>query len=128
MKNPLFLFLVLFVSLFLQQTLGQDAVPFSMEGRKVSVFTTASGTDMKLSHSGDLAFEAASQPFENEIAVFVNPDKKFQTLLGIGGALTDASAEVFARLPEEKQQDRSREEDIQPEQVVPWIRQSGDTP
>ena len=34
---------------------------------------------------------------------FVNPNKSFQTFLGIGGRSADASAEVFAKLPEEKQ-------------------------
>jgi glucosylceramidase len=35
----------------------------------------------------------------------VNPKKSFQSFLGIGGAITDASAEVFAQLPPEKQQE-----------------------
>src|SRR5207302_5247689 len=33
------------------------------------------------------------------------PSTKFQTILGIGGALTDASAETFAKLPPAKQQE-----------------------
>jgi glucosylceramidase len=33
------------------------------------------------------------------------PEKKFQTYLGIGGAITDASAEVFAKLPADKQKE-----------------------
>jgi glucosylceramidase len=37
--------------------------------------------------------------------VFVDPSHQFQTLLGIGGALTDASAEVFAKLPKAQQQE-----------------------
>jgi glucosylceramidase len=37
---------------------------------------------------------------ETEIAVFVNPEKTFQSYLGIGGAITDASAEVFSKLSE----------------------------
>ena len=32
-----------------------------------------------------------------------NPDITFQTFLGIGGALTDASAETFSKMPKEKQ-------------------------
>jgi glucosylceramidase len=32
----------------------------------------------------------------------VDPGKAFQTVEGFGGALTDAAAETFARLPEEK--------------------------
>jgi glucosylceramidase len=36
--------------------------------------------------------------------VFVNPAKTFQTYLGIGGAITDASATVFAKLKENQQE------------------------
>lgn len=39
------------------------------------------------------------------MCVFVDPSHQFQTLLGIGGALTDASAEVFAKLPKAQQQE-----------------------
>jgi glucosylceramidase len=37
------------------------------------------------------------------VSVFVNPQKRFQEFLGIGGAITDASAEVFAKLPADTQ-------------------------
>ena len=37
--------------------------------------------------------------------MFANPDKTFQTFIGIGGALTDASAETFAKLPEASQKE-----------------------
>lgn len=82
-----------------------DRLEYASAGQSVEVFTTASGTDMRLSHSATLIFEAATQPFESEVAVFVNPGQQFQTFLGIGGAITDASAEVFARLPAAKQQE-----------------------
>ncbi len=58
-----------------------------------------------LSQSGKLQFENATQPKESEVAVFVNPEKQFQSFLGIGGAITDAAAEVFAELSPEKQQE-----------------------
>ena len=45
------------------------------------------------------------QPLETHVCVFVDPAKTFQTFLGIGGALTDASAETFAKLPKAKQQE-----------------------
>ncbi len=45
------------------------------------------------------------QPLETQVCVFVDPTRTFQTFLGIGGALTDASAETFAKLPRSKQQD-----------------------
>jgi glucosylceramidase len=43
------------------------------------------------------------QPFETQVCVFVDPAKTYQTYFGIGAALTDASAETFAKLPKEKQ-------------------------
>ena len=83
-----------------------DITPsFTTSGKQVSIFTTASNTDLRLANTGSAAFTAASQPLESEISVFVNPNKTFQTFLGIGGAITDASAEVFAKLPADKQQE-----------------------
>ena len=78
---------------------------FSVEGKKVSVYTTADSTDMRLAATGELDFKEKGQPFENEISVFVDPGKTYQEFLGIGGALTDASAETFAKLPKEKQEE-----------------------
>jgi len=66
---------------------------------KVSVYTTAKDTDKRLSLTQEVSFKKAIQPTEGQISVFVNPNKRFQTILGIGGAITDASAEVFAKLP-----------------------------
>ena len=60
---------------------------------------------IRLAETGSAAFEEMSQPLENEVSVFINPGKSFQTFLGIGGAITDASAEVFATLPAEKQEE-----------------------
>ena len=77
----------------------------SVLGKVSTVFTTASETEMRLAETGSATFAMAAQPLENEVSVFVNPEKSFQTFLGIGGAITDASAEVFARLPPEKQEE-----------------------
>jgi glucosylceramidase len=38
-------------------------------------------------------FEESGPTSEGTIYVFVDPGRTFQTLLGVGGALTDASAE-----------------------------------
>lgn len=73
--------------------------------RSAEIYTSESGSDKRLHKDGMLQFEEAVQPFEYEVAVFVNPEKQFQPLLGIGGAITDASAEVFAALPPEKQEE-----------------------
>lgn len=42
---------------------------------------------------------------ENEVSVFIDTDKKFQTFFGIGAAMTDASAETFYKLPKDKQKE-----------------------
>ena len=76
---------------------------FSTTDKHVSVYTTASGTDLRLTLTANTSFSPASQPLESEVAVFVNPNKTFQTFWGIGAAITDASAEVYAKLPADKQ-------------------------
>ena len=70
-----------------------------------TVYTTARDTDLRLDQSGAYPFEPGEQPLETELSIFVNPEKTFQTFVGIGGAITDASAEVFAQLPAEKQEE-----------------------
>ncbi|TYP98193.1 glucosylceramidase [Tenacibaculum adriaticum] len=69
------------------------------------VYTTAENTALRLTNQGELTFAKAKQPFETEITIFVNPNKSFQTFLGIGGAITDASAEVFSQLREDKKEE-----------------------
>jgi len=70
---------------------------------KAQVFTTAKDTTLRLSQTPDISFEDFGQPVETQVCVFVDPTRTFQTFIGIGGALTDASAEVFAKLPEATQ-------------------------
>ena len=78
---------------------------FSTDGKKVVVYTTADSTNLRLSTTDTLSFKDKGQPFENEITVFVDPTKTFQTFLGIGAALTDAAAETYYKLPKNKQQE-----------------------
>ena len=73
--------------------------------QKLRVYTTAKDTNLKLSLTKEDVFVASEQPTEAQISVFVNPNKTFQEFLGIGGAITDASAEVFATLNKEKQEE-----------------------
>jgi glucosylceramidase len=75
------------------------------DGKTITVYTTADSSDLRMTVTDTLQFKEMGQPFETQVCVFVNPTKTFQTLLGIGGALTDASAEVFAKLPKEKQEE-----------------------
>lgn len=83
----------------------QKSVPFSTQNKTVTVYTSADSSGLRLTKTADLQFKELRQPLETQLCVFVNPDKTFQTFVGIGGAITDASAEVFAKLTPEKQQE-----------------------
>jgi glucosylceramidase len=50
------------------------------------------------------AFQPAGQPPETDIDVFVDTTKRFQEVFGFGGAVTDAVAEVHAKLTPAAQQ------------------------
>ena len=64
----------------------------------VQVISTVKDKPLRLTEENELVFMPATQPLETEVALFVNPNKTFQSFLGIGGAITDASAEVFSLL------------------------------
>ncbi len=103
MKN-----LVLIISVFALTIagFGQTRRPaVSAKGKTVTVFTTAASTELRLAPTSNVKFAEKRQPTESEISVFVNPLKSFQTFLGVGGAFTDASSEVFAKLSPQKQQE-----------------------
>lgn len=77
---------------------------YSIKGKEVKVYTTASETELRLSLTNTTYFERVDQARENEVSIFVNPNKTFQNFIGIGAAITDASAEVFATLSSERQE------------------------
>jgi glucosylceramidase len=81
-----------------QQTAQSKNTYYSAKGKQVTVYTTADSINLRISKTANLSFAAAKQPLETEFSVFVEPQKTYQTILGIGGAITDASAEVFAKL------------------------------
>lgn len=70
-----------------------------------TIYTTADKTELKLSPGGNLTFTTFKQPLETEVCIFVDPSQTFQTFIGIGGAITDASAETFAKLSKARQQE-----------------------
>jgi len=72
------------------------------EGR---VIITSQKTNEKFAKKANAKFVDFPQPKETDVCVFVDPDFKYQKLIGIGGAITDASAEVFAKIPKEKQKE-----------------------
>lgn len=98
---------VLMVSLFAfsQQKNTAQSKSFSTKNKKITVYTSADSTKLRLTQTDILTFVPSKQPLEIEVSVFVEPTKTFQTFFGIGGAITDASAEVFAKLPKDKQKE-----------------------
>lgn len=84
---------------------AQQAQQYSAKNKTVKVYVTEKGSDNRITATETLHFEDKPQPVETEVAVFVDPAKKFQTMVGIGGALTDASAETFYKLPKDKQKE-----------------------
>jgi glucosylceramidase len=84
---------------------AQNILPFNVAHKEVKVFLTAKDNSDRLTQTETLHFTDKPQPAETEVSVFVDPSKTFQTMLGIGAALTDASAEIFYKLPKEKQKE-----------------------
>ncbi|WBA42304.1 glycoside hydrolase family 30 protein [Hymenobacter canadensis] len=78
---------------------------YSAVGKKAQVFTTAANSELRLSAGTSLTLQPVGQPLETQVCIFVDPGKTFQTMLGIGGALTDAAAETYAKLPRATQQE-----------------------
>ncbi len=78
---------------------------FSIEGKKLIIYTTADSTNYRLSPTDTLTLTDLEEPEESQACIFVDPSHNFQTFLGIGGALTDAAAETFAKLPDDKQKE-----------------------
>jgi len=85
--------------------INKTSIEYSPIGKTVIVYATSKDTEERLTYKNELEFGNASQPLESEVAVFVNPDKQFQSFIGIGGAITDASAEVFHKLSAAKQKE-----------------------
>jgi glucosylceramidase len=92
----------MFVSTALVVSLTSE---FSRADDTTTVYLTAKGTDFHLTKVEELAWTDMAQPSEKVTVVFVDPAKSFQTILGIGGALTDATAETFFKLPAARQQE-----------------------
>ena len=106
MKNIIFaLFLVvLFAGCSSTKNLNTSQTNiFSTEGKTITVYTTAENSKLRLTATDTLQFKNFGQPLETQICIFVDPTKTFQTYLGTGAALTDASAETFFKLSDEKQ-------------------------
>ena len=73
-------------------------------GAAWQVVTTAQGSGQRFAAQTLGAPRPAGQPMETETAVFVDTRQRYQEVFGFGGAVTDAVAEVYAKLTPSAQQ------------------------
>jgi glucosylceramidase len=83
------------------ETAKKEYQPLSMNN--ALVYTTAHKSEQKLQLTDTLVFGDLIQPKEVDAAITVDANSSFQTVLGIGAALTDAAAETFYKLSKENQ-------------------------
>jgi len=103
MKKSLFILLVLLSTVSFNSTaIGSSNSETSKTAKQ---YTTSKEGGNRLSFIGEQEFSNKSQSALNETDIFLSNHKKFQTILGIGGALTDASAETFFKMPDAKQKE-----------------------
>ena len=82
----------------------EEQITFDMNSVKATVYTTAHNSNLKLTLTDTISFSEFNQPLETEIDIVVDPRNEFQEFIGIGAALTDASAETFYKLSKENQE------------------------
>ena len=56
-----------------------DRQNFSLENKKVTVYTSAENTELRISQTETLSFKPMPQPLETQVCVFVEPKRTFQT-------------------------------------------------
>ncbi len=66
-------------------------------------YVTAKNTNERLTLRDTITFKSATQTDENFATIIIDPSKTYQSIEGIGGAITDAAAETFYKLPKDKQ-------------------------
>ena len=88
-----------------QEAKDRDRQPYQIAGKKARIYLTAKNTGHRLDETGNKSFSTLKQPDEATPTIMVDPDKQFQEVLGIGGALTDASAETFYQMPKDAQEE-----------------------
>ncbi len=81
----------------------KGSIEVNLKPETATQYVTAMSTDLRLTKGESLSFVEFVQPDEHEATIMIDPKNTFQIIEGIGGAITDASAETFYKLPAEKQ-------------------------
>ncbi len=82
---------------------GVSTAAYTPAGGAVTVYTSAQGASKQMVQSQVAPLQAGHKLTEVENSIFVNPTKRFQTVMGVGGAITDSAAETYAKLSKDKQ-------------------------
>lgn len=95
-KMVVFFIMIYFTSILATSANGEE---------KLTIFLTSKGTTDRLTNKGSVPLHPTTSSDEDYPTVFIDPEKHFQTILGMGGAITDAVAEVFYKLPTSAQKE-----------------------
>ncbi|MEN9841877.1 MAG: hypothetical protein RL376_1677, partial [Verrucomicrobiota bacterium] len=81
------------------------ALPPLFAQQTIETYLTAKDTPHRLARQESQKMGKPEVLTESKNFIFVDPAKSFQTVLGIGAALTDAAAETYAKLPADKREE-----------------------
>ena len=77
----------------------------AMQRTSARVYLTDRDSGKRLVETQATQFTPLEQPDEHTPTIMLDASKTFQTIVGIGGALTDASAETYFKMPEARQKE-----------------------
>lgn len=80
-----------------------DGKTTGLELKSAELYVTAPTDSLRITRMPELQFGTLVNPDEHVATIMLDAGKTFQSIVGIGGALTDASAETFYKLPKAKQ-------------------------
>lgn len=88
-----------------QAGVAENPRPPTDPWESADIYVTARDTDDRMALKGRVRSLPLAQPDEHTPTVILDRSRLFQTIVGIGGALTDASAETFFKLPAERREE-----------------------
>jgi glucosylceramidase len=108
--NRLSIYVLIFAALSCQHqqevsTVNTESIKAALQLTRAEVYVTAKDSGQLLHKLAAASFHKLTQPDESYPTLMLDPGKRFQTIEGFGGAITDASAETFYKLPESIQQE-----------------------
>ena len=83
----------------------QPVCAIAIENGTAKIYTTSKAEGKYIDCSVSAPFSKYGQPLEGDAHIFIDLKHRFEKFIGFGGAITDASAEVYAKLPGEKQKE-----------------------